>query len=89
MVLRAFGPQPSPVSTTMRAVKGSRADAAMKESRWGFAICVPGAWHLHWMAQQPPRRSSATRSMPVSAPSKSGRAAAHSDQSRTLEKRSR
>ena len=43
MVLTAFGPHPSPVSTTMRAVNGSRAEAAMNESRSGFDILVPGA----------------------------------------------
>ena len=43
MVFAAFGPHSSPVSTTMRAVNGARAEAAMKESRCAFAIRVPGA----------------------------------------------
>ena len=42
-VLTAFGPHPSPVSTTMSDVKGSRAEAEMKESRPAFDIRVPGA----------------------------------------------
>ena len=43
MVFAAVGPHSSPVSMTMRVVNGSRAEAAMKESRCAFDIRVPGA----------------------------------------------
>ena len=89
MVFTAFGPHSSPVSTKIRAVKGSRAEVEIKESRCFLDIRVPSAEHLHWMAQTLPSRSSATRSMPVSFAEKSGPVAAQSDQSQTFEKRSR
>ena len=69
----------------MRRVNGSRAEAEMNESSACFEMRVPGAWNLHWMAQQPPARSSATRSIPVSCPEKSGRRAAHSVHRQTFE----
>ncbi len=39
-VLSALGPHSPPVSTISREVKSSLADAAMKESRCGFEMCV-------------------------------------------------
>ena len=41
MVFRAFGPHAWPVSTTMRGVNGSRAEAELKESRAPFEMRVP------------------------------------------------
>ena len=43
MVFSAFGPHSRPVSTTMRRVNGSRAEAEMNESSACFEMRVSGA----------------------------------------------